>query len=40
MRTVQRYAAASLDDLLAPAIHRSSVLDDYATTSTSAAPKD
>ncbi len=29
-RTVQRYAAANLDDLLAPAIHRSSVLDDYA----------
>jgi transposase len=29
-RTVQRYAAASLDDLLAPAVHRSSVLDDYA----------
>ena len=29
-RTVQRYAAASLDDLLAPALHRSSVLDDYA----------
>jgi transposase len=28
-RTVQRYAAANLDDLLAPAIHRSSVLDDY-----------
>jgi hypothetical protein len=28
-RTVQRYAAASLDDLLAPALHRSSVLDDY-----------
>ena len=29
-RTVQRYAAANLDDLLAPALHRSSVLDDYA----------
>ena len=30
-RTVQRYAAAtSLDELLASAIHRSSVLDDYA----------
>ncbi|GAA2557149.1 ISL3-like element IS466 family transposase [Winogradskya consettensis] len=29
-RTVQRYADANLDDLLAPAIHRSSVLDDYA----------
>jgi len=29
-RTVQRYAAASLDDLLAPAIHRSSVLDGHA----------
>jgi transposase len=30
-RTVQRYAAANLDDLLAPAIHRTSVLDDYAS---------
>jgi transposase len=29
-RTVQRYAAANLDDLLAPALHRSSILDDHA----------
>jgi hypothetical protein len=29
-RTVQRYASANLDDLLTPALHRSSVLDDYA----------
>lgn len=29
-RTVQRYAAVSLDDLLAPTIHRSSMLDDHA----------
>ena len=29
-RTVQRYAAASLDDLLAPTTHRSSVLDGHA----------
>ncbi|GAA1581329.1 hypothetical protein [Actinoplanes couchii] len=30
-RTVQRYAATNLDDLLAPATHRSSVLDDHAS---------
>ncbi|MGX6607111.1 helix-turn-helix domain-containing protein [Micromonosporaceae bacterium Da 78-11] len=29
-RIVQRYPAANLDDLLAPASHRSSMLDDYA----------
>ncbi|WP_433613045.1 transposase [Dactylosporangium sp. CA-139114] len=29
-RTVQRYAAANLDDLLAPALHRPSALDDHA----------
>ena len=29
-RTVQRYSATSLDDLLAPVVNRSSVLDDYA----------